>query len=282
MKKGPRKASKILYHVFLIIFLMVMLYPLIWMIFASLKDNTHIFTDGLKLIPDKFVFHNYKTGWEGMSGVTFTTFFKNSFILVFFAIVGNLISCSLAAYAFSKLDFPLKNFWFTIMLGTLMLPLHVKLIPQYIMFNKFGWVGTYLPLIIPKFLATDGFFIFLMTQFMRSLPREIDEAATIDGCGKFSLYYKIIIPLSVPALVSVSIFSFLWTWNDFLAQMIYINEVPHFTISIALRQFTDAMGKSSWGGLFAMSCVSLVPLFLMFIIFQNYLVDGITAGAIKG
>lgn len=196
--------------------------------------------------------------------------------------IGNIVSCSLAAYAFAKLKFPLKNFWFMIMMGTLMLPMHVKLIPQYIMYNSFGWVNTYLPLIVPKFLATDGFFIFLMTQFMRGLPGEIDEAAIVDGCGPFHMFIRIVIPLSVPAIVTTSIFTFLWTWNDFFSQMIYINNVHRYTVSIALRQFVDSMGHSSWGGLFAMSILSLVPLFLMFVIFQNYLVEGITAGSIKG
>lgn len=258
-----------------------MLYPLIWMFFSALKPNVEIFKN-ISLIPQTWTFENYISGWQGISGVTYGRFFANSFLIVFFAVIGNLLSCSLAAYAFGKLQFPLKNIWFMLMLGTLMLPIHVKLIPQYIMYNQFGWVNTYLPLIVPKFLATDGFFVFLMTQFMRALPKEIDEAAIMDGCNEFSMYAKIIMPLSVPTLVTTSIFTFLWTWNDFFSQMIYINDVKKFTISIALRQFVDAMGHSSWGGLFAMSTLSLVPLFLMFVIFQNYLVEGITAGSVKG
>ena len=281
MKYKHRHFNEFIYHVFLILFGVVMLYPLIWMFFSALKPNVEIFKN-ISLIPQTWTFENYIGGWQGISGVTYGRFFVNSFLIVFFAVIGNLLSCSLAAYAFSKLQFPLKNIWFMLMLGTLMLPIHVKLIPQYIMYNQFGWVNTYLPLIVPKFLATDGFFVFLMTQFMRALPKEIDEAAIMDGCNEFSMYAKIIMPLSVPALVTTSIFTFLWTWNDFFSQMIYINDVKKFTISIALRQFVDAMGHSSWGGLFAMSTLSLVPLFLMFVIFQNYLVEGITAGSVKG
>lgn len=281
MKYKHRHFNEFIYHVFLILFGVVMLYPLIWMFFSALKPNVEIFKN-ISLIPQTWTFENYISGWQGISGVTYGRFFANSFLIVFFAVIGNLLSCSLAAYAFSKLQFPLKNIWFMLMLGTLMLPIHVKLIPQYIMYNQFGWVNTYLPLIVPKFLATDGFFVFLMTQFMRALPKEIDEAAIMDGCNEFSMYAKIIMPLSVPALVTTSIFTFLWTWNDFFSQMIYINDVKKFTISIALRQFVDAMGHSSWGGLFAMSTLSLVPLFLMFVIFQNYLVEGITAGSVKG
>lgn len=278
---SKRKVMGALYHVFLIVFAAVMLYPLIWMIFSSFKPNTEIFKR-VSLLPQTWTFENYVSGWAGLSGFTYGRFFMNSLILVFFCILGNLISCSLAAFAFSKLNFPGKGIWFAIMLGTLMLPMHVKLIPQYIMYNRFGWINTYLPLIVPCYLATNGFFVFLMTQFMRALPREIDEAAIVDGCGSFRLFTHIILPLSVPAIVTVSIFTFLWTWNDFFSQMIYLSQIKTFTVSIALRQFVDSMGHSSWGGLFAMSCLSLVPLFLMFVIFQNYLVDGITAGAIKG
>jgi len=275
------KISTGIYHVLLLGFGILLLYPLIWMVFSSFKDNSEIFR-GLSLLPKTWTLANYKSGWQGVSGITYATFFLNSFFIVILAIIGNVSSCILAAYAFGKLEFPLKNFWFAIMMGTLMLPMHVKLIPQYIMYNSFGWVNTYLPLVVPKFLATDGFFIFLMTQFIRALPKDIDEAAIVDGCGSFRLFARIIVPLSVPAIVTTSIFTFLWTWNDFFSQMIYISDVKLYTVSLSLRQFIDAMGNSSWGGLFAMSTLSLVPLFLMFVIFQNYLVEGITAGSIKG
>ncbi len=279
MKK--RHIKEVVYHIFLIAFGVGMLYPLVWMLFSSLKPNAEIFK-GLSLLPQKWTVTNYIDGWKGISGVTYAKFFKNSFFLVAFAVIGNVCSCILAAYAFGKLKFPLKGFWFSVMLVTLMLPMHVKLIPQYIMYNSFGWVNTYLPLIIPKYLATDGFFIFLMTQFIRALPREIDEAAIVDGCGSFKLFARIVVPLSVPAIITTSIFTFLWTWNDFFGQMIYISNVKKYTVSLALRQFIDTMGNSSWGGLFAMSILSLVPLFMMFVIFQNYLVEGITAGSVKG
>ena len=163
-----------------------------------------------------------------------------------------------------------------------MLPIHVKLIPQYIMYNKLGWINTYLPLMVPKFLATEGFFVFLMTQYMRGLPKEIDEAAICDGCGQWQRFIRITVPLSVPAIVTTTIFTFIWTWNDFFSQMLYITGIEKFTVALALRQFVDATGNSSWGALFAMSTLSLLPLFLMFVFFQNYLVEGITAGSIKG
>lgn len=149
------------------------------------------------------------------------------------------------------------------------------------MYNKLGWINTYLPLMVPKFLATEGFFVFLMTQYMRGLPKEIDEAAICDGCGQWQRFIRITVPLSVPAIVTTTIFTFIWTWNDFFSQMLYITGIEKFTVALALRQFVDATGNSSWGALFAMSTLSLLPLFLMFVFFQNYLVEGITAEVLK-
>ncbi len=279
--KLKRKLGTFFYHFFIIAFGALMLYPLLWMISASFKDTVEIF-QGTNFFPEHFNMDNYKLGWKGLSGVSFGKFFVNSLLIVGIAIIGNLVSCLLAANAFAKIDFPLKNFWFTIMLGTMMLPVYVTLIPQYVVYNHLGWLNTYLPLTIPKFLATDGFFVFMMTQFMRGLPKEIDEAAICDGCGHWQRFIKITVPLSVPSIVTTAIFTFIWTWNDFFSQMLYITGIDKFTVAIALRQFTDATGNSSWGALFAMSTLSLVPLFLMFVFFQNYLVEGITSGAVKG
>ena len=200
---------------------------------------------------------------------------------MFAAIVGNLIACSLAAFAFARLRFPLKNLWFAIMLGTLMLPNHVTLIPQYILFSKLGWVNTVLPLIVPKFLATDAFFIFLLVQFIRTLPRELDEAARIDGCGFFGIYWRIIMPLAMPALASTAIFTFIWTYNDFLTPLIYLSSPEKATIPIALRSFMDAESGSTYGPLFAMSVVALIPIFGFFISAQRYLIRGVATTGLK-
>ncbi|MBP1966176.1 multiple sugar transport system permease protein [Paenibacillus aceris] len=258
-----------------------MIYPLLWMFISSFKENTEIFTN-TSLIPSKITFENYKQGWAGLSGVTFGQFFLNTFFLVAMCIIGNLISCSMAAYAFGRLHFFLKQAFFAIMLMTLMLPFHVTVIPQYIMFNKFGWINTYLPLILPKFLGVEAFFIFLIVQFIRSLPRELDQAAEIDGCGPIKMYWYIMIPLTVPALMTTSIFTFIWTWNDFFSQLLYISDIQLFPIALALRMFTDSMGDNSWGALFAMSILSLIPVFAMFIFFQRYLIEGISTGGLKG
>lgn len=276
-----RQRKNLLMHFLIILFGLIMIYPLIWMLSASFKEDVEIF-QSTSLLPKNPTLNNYIYGWKGVSGVSFGKFFINSFFIAIVSIIANILSCSMAAYAFSKLEFKFKNTLFAIMLVTLMLPFHVRLIPQYIVFSKIGWVNTYLPLLVPKFFATEGFFIFLLVQFMRGISNELLEAPRIDGAGTFRIYMQFIMPLSVPALVTVAIFTFIWTWNDFFSQMIYLSAPPTFTVSLALRMFVDATGESSWGALFAMSCLSLVPLLFIFIVFQRYLVEGIMLGSIKG
>ena len=279
--KRRKTFNTICFHTFVLLFAFIMIYPLIWMLFASFKGSGEIFKSA-SLLPKVWVFTNYADGWNGLSRESFGTFFGNTFLIVALALVGNILSCSMAAYAFSKCTFKLRNFFFTIMMGTLMLPKHVKLIPQYIIFNTLEMVNTYWALVLPKFVAVEGFFVYLMTQYMRGLPRELDEAAIMDGGNEAQHYLQIILPLSVPAIISTAIFTFIWTWNDFFNQMIYITSVKKYTVSIALRMFIDATGTSSWGALFAMSILSLLPMLLILIFFQGYLVDGITAGSVKG
>jgi multiple sugar transport system permease protein len=258
----------------------LMIYPLLWMFSSSLKPNEMIFQD-LSLWPAQITFDNYIKGWQGIAGIPFTTFFRNSFIVVIAAIVANLLTCSMAAYAFARLNFAAKPIFFAAMLMTMMLPQHVVLIPQYIIFFRMDWVDTFLPLTVPRFLATDAFFIFLMVQFIRGIPLEIDDAATVDGCSPVGIYWRMILPLLVPALVTTSIFTFIWTWNDFFSQLIYLSNPKLYTVSLALRAFNDTTGASSWGSLFAMSIVSLIPIFAMFIVFQRYLVEGIATTGLK-
>ena len=191
------------------------------------------------------------------------------------------MACSLTAYAFARLEFRLKWFWFALMLGTLMLPYHVTLVPQYVLFLSIDWVDTILPLVVPKFLAVDAFFIFLMVQFFRGLPRELDEAARMDGCGPWRIYWRIILPLSTPVLATAAIFSFIWTWDDFLGPLIYLNNITNYTVPLALRAFVDSTGLSAWGQLFAMSTLSLVPVFVFFLFFQRLIIRGVAMSAMK-
>jgi multiple sugar transport system permease protein len=271
-----RSAGK---HLGLILLALVMLYPVLWMVVSSLRPTNEIFRSPGLVLHDLHT-QNYTDGWYAL-GSPFGHYLINSAIVVLGAIIGNLVSCSMAAYAFARLEFTGKRWWFAIMLGTIMLPVHVIIVPQYIMFSQVGWVNTFLPLIVPKALATDAFFVFLMVQFIRGLPRELDEAARIDGAGHPRIFLRIILPLMLPALATTTIFTFIWTWNDFFSQLIYLTDPDKYTVPVALRSFVDSTAESSWGSMFAMSVVSLIPIFLAFLIGQRFLIKGISTTGIK-
>ena len=267
-------------HLVLGFAVLVMVYPLIWMFMSSMKPDDLIFSNPTAL-PKSLDFSSYGRGWNVLR-VSFGNFYLNSFIISISAVVGNLMSCSLTAYAFARLHFWGKTFWFALMMGTLMLPYHVTLVPQYVLFLNLGWVNSFLPLIVPKFLAVDAFFIFLMVQFFRGIPREIDEAAIMDGCGPWRIYWKIMLPLSTPVLATAAIFSFIWTYDDFLGPLIYLNDMKSYTVPLALRAFVDSSGGDShYAELFAMSSLSLIPVFIVFLAFQRLIIRGVALGALK-
>jgi multiple sugar transport system permease protein len=278
---AARSVSALLSNAVIIALGVGMLYPVLWLVAASFKTSDTIFTDP-SLFPRSFTLENYVKGWEGIGIVGFGTFFKNSFYIGILCVLANAVFCSLTAYAFARLDFKLKKFWFAVMMLTLMLPTHVTTIPRYIIFRSFGWIDTYLPLVVPKLFATDAFFIFLLVQFIRSLPKDLDESALMDGCGKFGIYARIIMPLTVPALITTVLFTFLWTWDDFFNQLLYLNSPRIYTVPMGLRLFLDSSGISSWGAMFAMSVLSLVPSFVLFFSLQKYFVQGISTTGIKG
>ena len=260
-------------HVVLAASALVMLYPVIWMVVSSLRPGNEIFRDPGILVKDLRI-DNYRVGWNALTE-PFTRYLLNSAVVVLGSIFGNLVSCSMAAYAFARLEFVGKKFWFAIMLLSIMLPIHVVIVPQYILFNKLGFVNTFVPLILPKFLATDAFFVFLMVQFIRGIPRELDEAATIDGCGHWKIFSRVMLPLMGPAIATTAIFTFIWTWSDFFTPLIYLTDPIAYTVPVALRSFLDATAGSNWGAMFAMSVVTLIPLFLVFLFGQRFLVRGI-------
>jgi len=266
--------------VVLLVILAIVLYPLAWMVGSSFKSQQEILSN-TSAIPDVFTPGNYTEGWTHFD-VSFGRFFLNSALIAALAIIGNIISCLFAAYAFARLRFPLRGMWFAIMIGTLLLPGHVLIIPQFILFKTFGWVGTIAPLVVPHFLATEAFFVFLMVQFMRGIPRELDDAARIDGCGPFGVFRYVLLPLSRPALVTTAIFSFIWTWNEFFRQLVYLSDLEKYTVPVAMTLFIDSTGQSSVGPMFAMSVLSLLPVFLFFVAFQRMLVEGINTSGLKG
>lgn len=281
-KKTKKLIRHGLTHLFIITLGLLMIYPIVWMIVSSFKPNNMIFSDP-GIIPKEVTIENYISGWRGYAGTTFSRFFINSLLMCVVAVIGNVISCAMAAYAFSRLKFTGRTMWFMIMMSTLMLPGHVTIVPRYILFNTFGWVGTYLPILVPKFLAVDAFFVFLLVQFMRSLPKEIEEAAIIDGCGQIGVFFRIIVPLATPALVTTALFTFLWTWDDFFNHLLYLTRPETYTVSRALRTFVgDAGAVSNWGGALAMSTLSIIPAFILFFTLQKYFVQGISTTGLKG
>ncbi|MCC7208575.1 MAG: carbohydrate ABC transporter permease [Anaerolineae bacterium] len=267
-------------HTLLILGALVMVYPLLWMFSSSLKPGNMIFHDP-GLIPSVVTLENYIYGWNALSE-PFSRFFLNSFFIAVTNVIGTVLTSSATAYAFARLEFRYKRVWFALMMATLLLPTQVTLIPKYIVFYQLGWVDTHFPLIIPAFFATTAFFIFLNVQFVRGIPRELDEAAEIDGATRFQIYWRIILPLSLPALITTAIFNFIWTWDDFFSSLLYLSDIKLYTVPLALRSFSDASSTTSYGPLFAISLVSLVPFLLFFILAQRYLVQGISTTGFKG
>ncbi|MGW5365361.1 carbohydrate ABC transporter permease [Actinopolymorpha pittospori] len=276
---GAHRVPRLVAHVALVVGAVIMLYPLLWMLSSSVKPAEEIFTD-ISLLPRHLTLANYLDGWSGLE-LPFGRYFLNSLLVCAGAIVGNLVGCSMAAYAFARLRFRFRNLWFALMMATIMLPSHVTLIPQYALFNSIGWTNSYLPLIVPKLLATESFFIFLIVQFIRGLPRELDDAAKIDGCGPPGIYWRIILPLLRPALVTTTIFTFIWTYNDFFSQLIYLSDSRLFTVPLALSLFLDMTGESAWGPMFAMSVLSLIPVLVFFVVFQRMIIEGISTSGLR-
>lgn len=276
-----RRIGSTAWHVGALLILVVVLYPVIWVLGASFKPSKDIIAS-LDLLPTRPVWANFSGLADGISGISISSFFVNSLMYAVLAVVGVVISSSLTAYAFAKIRFAGRNLLFTLMIGTLLLPYHVLLIPQYVMFRKLELVDTLVPLVAGKFLATEAFFVFLMVQFMRGLPRELDEAAKLDGCGHLRTYWSIVLPLCRPALITSAIFTFINAWNDFMGPLIYLNTPSKYTVSLGLMMFRDQEGIANYGSMIAMSLVALVPVIAFFMAFQRYLIDGMATSGLKG
>ncbi|MEU6003078.1 MULTISPECIES: carbohydrate ABC transporter permease [unclassified Streptomyces] len=276
-----RGAGSLGWHIGSLAVLAVVLYPVIWAIGGSFKPNEEI-VGSLDLFPTDPIVANYSGLADGIADIPISTFFSNSLFLAIGSVAGVLISCSLAAYAFARIRFAGRNLLFALMIGTLLLPYHVLLIPQYVLFQKMGLINTYTPLLLGKYLAVDAFFVFLMVQFMRNLPKELDEAARLDGCGHLRIYWSIVLPLCRPALITSAIFTFINSWNDFMGPLIYLNDPSKYTVSLGLKMFVDQEGLANYGGMIAMSLVALLPVLAFFLAFQRYLIDGMATSGLKG
>ncbi|AIQ51277.1 carbohydrate ABC transporter permease [Paenibacillus sp. FSL R7-0331] len=276
-----RWGRRALLYIIMVLSSLVMLYPILWMVSSSFKNSSEIFVNAHRLIPADFTLRNYVEGYNGFSGHTFTVFFKNSFIITLASLAGTLASSTLVAYGFARIRFRGSALLFAVMLVTMMLPGEVLTIPQYIMFQKLGWVNTFAPLIFPSFFG-GAFFIFLLVQFIRGLPAELDESAKIDGCGHPGILFRILLPLLVPPLVTAAIFKFYWTWDDFFSPLLYLTKPELATVSLAVKNMSDNSFGTNWGAVFAMSVLSLLPVLLIFFLCQRYIIEGISTTGLKG
>ena len=282
MKHSKKKrVTTILTHAVMILLGICMLYPLIWMFFSSFKSNAEIFGP-IFLLPKEPVWDTFIKGWQGAGRISYTTFYINSFLIVIPTVLLTVFSSSLVAYGFARFRFRHKKALFMLMISTLMLPNSVLIIPRYLLYQKLGWLNTFLPFIMPATFACNAFFIYMMIQFFRGLPRALDEAAIIDGCNSFQVYWRILLPLCKPGLFSAAIFQFIWTWNDFFNSLIYINSVSKYPVVLALRMSLDATSAANWNQVLAMATISLLPGTIIFFSAQKYFVEGVSAGSIKG
>ncbi|MCR1841229.1 carbohydrate ABC transporter permease [Murimonas intestini] len=281
MGKRKKRLNKIILYIVIAAVGVVMVYPVIWMFLAAFKTNSEIF-GSLKLLPGSWSPDAFIKGWQGTGKYTFGKYFINTFLIVVPTTLFTVGSCALVAYGFARFKFPGKKFLFAVLIATLMLPNTVIIIPRYTLFNKFGWLNTYLPFYVPALLACFPFFIYMLLQFMRGIPRELDESAYIDGCGTFRTFRSILFPLLKPAMFSAGLFQFLWTYNDFFNSLIYINSVDKYPLSLALRTAIDSDANVQWGQIMAMAFVSVLPLIILFFVAQKYFVEGIATSGLKG
>lgn len=275
------RGNPLLRYVALGVVAVIMLYPLLWLIGASFKGNAEIFTE-IGFWPSRFDFTAYAKGWKTSTEYSFATYFLNSFLITVPRIIVTVISCVLVAYAFARFEFWGKKFLFSIMVGTMMLPLIILRLPQYLMFKELGWLDTYVPLILPSAFATDTFFVFMLVQFLRGIPRDMEEAAQIDGCNALQLLWHIIVPLLKPAIISVIVFQFIWTMNDFMGPLIYLSTVEKYPVSLALKMSIGATEEVEWASVIAISVVALIPSVGVFFLAQRHFIEGATSSGVKG
>ncbi len=281
-RKIKRKTwQTVVWFVCLLAITLVVLYPLVWLMFATFKPNSE-FGQSIAILPENPTLDNYAKVMEGIAGVPMWRFFLNSFIIAIGSVIGTVLSSALAAYAFARIQFKGLGIMFAAMIGTLLLPFHVVIIPQYIIFNNLDMVDTFWPLLLPKFLATEAFFVFLLVQFIRQMPRDMDEAARIDGAGHWRIFWSIILPLIKPALITCAIFAFIWAWNDFLGPLLYLTSPENYPLPIALRLYNDQTSSSDYGATATASFIALIPVLLFFLVFQRFLVDGVATQGLKG
>lgn len=279
LQSSSRKLlNRIIVYLFLLGVAAMLILPFLWILSTSLKGNESIFVIPPKWIPDRFHWENYSDVFAKMP---FLTYLRNSVFISTMTIIGTLLSSSLVAYAFACLKWPGRNGVFIFVLATMMLPMQVTMIPLFVLFKNFGWLNTFKPLIIPAFFGGGAFNIFLLRQFFMTIPRELFDAARIDGCSEWRIYYNIVLPLAKPALATVAILTFMMTWNDFFGPLIYLSDKLKGTLALGLAMFVG-QHQTEWGMLMAASVIMMIPMILLFFLFQKYFIKGFMMSGIKG
>jgi len=275
------KINAYIRYVILLIVGLMMLYPLVWMFSAAMKPNHEIFSS-MSLIPKEWSLDGFINGWKTGTEYTFGHYIINTFAYVLPKVFFTVISSTVVAYGFARFDIPWKKFWFTTLIATVLLPQSVLLIPQYLMFREMGLLDSYLPLYLPLAFATQGFFVFMLVQFLRGVPLDMEEAAMIDGCNSFQVLWYVVVPVIRPAIISVALFQFMWSVNDFLGPLIYVSSVEKFPIALALKMSIDVTEGARWNEILAMASIAIIPSIVVFFMSQKYFVDGVTSSGIKG
>lgn len=279
MSKKDKMLKRFIGYLLLTPFSILFLIPFLWSVSTALKPLDQVYLFPPKWIPNPIVWDNFSKGWHA---APFDRFFLNTLIITVLATLGAVLSSSFVAFGFARLRSFDKNFLFIMLLSTMMLPGQVTMIPIYILFKNLGWLDTYLPLIIPSWFGGGAYNIFLLRQFFMTIPTEFDEAAKIDGCSYFRIYWSIILPLAKPAIITITIFSIIYHWNDFLGPLIYLSSMEKFTISIGLRYFQDLYQATQMNLMMAVSLIALTPILVLFLIAQRYFIKGIILSGIKG
>lgn len=278
MNNGSKKViSKIIIYAILVCLSLIFLVPFLWMIFTSLKSFKEIYQYPPTILPSKVVFDNFVLA---VTKMPFVRYLFNTVLITVLSVIGNIMSSSMVAYSMSKIQWKGKKYLFPFIIGTMMIPTQVTMIPLYLVFTKMHMVGTIVPLVLPKFLG-DAYYIFLLRQFFKTIPDSLVESATIDGAGDFTIFARIILPLCKPAMTSVGIFTFLYTWSDFMNPLLYLNKDEQYTLSLGLQAFMQTHFVE-WGPMMAASAIFTVPIIIIFFFAQSYFIEGITVTGIKG
>jgi multiple sugar transport system permease protein len=280
LSRGAR-ITRMLIFTILLIGAVIMMAPLAFLISSSFKTETQVFQYPIQWLPNPARWLNYV---EALTQKPFFLYFKNTMVIVIFNQIAILLTSSLVGYGFARINFPGRDFWFGVALATMMLPYYVTMVPQFILFSRLGWMDTYLPLIVPYFFGGGAFNVFLFRQFFRTIPEELADAARIDGCSELGIYWRIFVPLSTPAFITVAIFTFMFSWNDFIGPLLYINSPEKFTIALGLATYRSMMGvgRTRWDLLMAASVTMTAPIVALFFVLQRYFIKGVVMSGIKG